>query len=244
MDKQEVFSFNNREQDMNFLRFVFVLASLLAFSLSQETQTGIPISRVDYSFPLGNMNSLVTVEFVIDLTCSATKDAWPILSEVVALYKDSVKFKIRILPLPYHQQAFILSKAASTVYYYEGDRPAIDFMNDAFDHQDMFLNSATENMSYNDVVKLVAGVATNGSLSGEEYFEGMSPATDAGATIEAFTRYEWKYAVSHGFYATPLYTINGLIVNDLSELDEWKEVLDPLVKTQKSIAPDTEKIYL
>ena len=105
------------------------------------------------------------------------------LSEVVALYKDLVKFKIRILPLPYHQNSFILSKAASTVYYFEGDRPAIDFMNDALAHQEMFLNSATADMSYNDVVNLVAGVATNGSLSGEEYFEGMDIRTDAGATI-------------------------------------------------------------
>ena len=229
---------------MNFLRILVVLTSLLALSLSQETQTGIPISRVDYSFPLGDLNSPVTVEFVIDLTCSATKDAWLVLSEVVALYKDLVKFKIRILPLPYHQQAFILSKAASTVYYFQGDRAAIDFMNDALEHQDKFLNGATENMSYKDVVKLVAGVATNGSLSGEEYFEGMDPKTDAGATIEAFTRYEWKYAVTHGYYGTPLYTINGLIVNDLSELDEWKATLDPLVKGQKTIAPDSDKIYL
>ena len=196
------------------------LGIVVGFRVISGNTNGHSDIRVDYSFPLGNMNSLVTVEFVIDLTCSATKDAWPILSEVVALYKDLVKFKIRILPLPYHQQGFILSKAASTVYYYEGDRPAIDFMNDALNHQDMFLNSATMDMSYNDVVRLVAGVATNGSLSGEEYFEGMSPSTNAGATIEAFTRYEWKYAVSHGYYATPLYTINGLIVNDLSEVDE------------------------
>ena len=228
---------------MNMLGVLAVVSALYTV-LSQETQTGIPISRVDYSFPLGNLNSLVTVEFVIDLACSGTKDAWPVLSEVVALYKDLVKFKIRILPLPYHQNSFILSKAASTVYYFEGDRPAIDFMNDALAHQEMFLNSATTDMSYNDVVNLVAGVATNGSLSGEEYFEGMDIRTDAGATIEAFTRYEYKYAVTHGYYGTPLFTINGLIVNDLSELDEWKETLDPLVKVQKSIAPDSDKIYL
>jgi hypothetical protein len=221
----------------------FAIFSVIAYC--QETQTGIPISRVDYSFSLGNLNSLVTVEFIIDLSCPATKDAWPVLSEVVTLYKDLVKFKIRILPLPYHQQAFILSKAASTVYYFEGDRAAIDFMNHAIEHQELFLNSATVDMSYNEVVKLAAGIATNGTLTGEEYFEGMDSSTQAGSTIEAFTRYEWKYAVTHGYYGTPLYTINGLIVNDLSELDEWKEVLDPLVNfNQGTIEAPADKIYL
>lgn len=207
--------------------------------------TGIPISRVDYSFPLGNPSSLVTVEFTIDLGCSNCLESWPTLSEVVDMYKDDVHFKIRILPLPYHQQAFLLSKGASTVFYYKGDRAAIDYMNSIMENQPMFYNSATASMTYNDVLKMVASSACNGTgLTSEEFYEGMDPRTTAGNTIEMFTRYEWKYSVVHGQYGTPMYQINGLVVEGLETVHQWSEALDPLVKTQRQVEAPKSTIYL
>lgn len=221
------------------------LLGIAVMGLAQNTMTGIPISRVDYAYPLGNPSSLVTVEFTIDLGCSDCMNAWPMLSEVVDMYKEEVMFKIRIMPLPYHQQSFLLSKGASTVFYYKGDRAAIDFMNNIMENQSMFYNSATADMTYNEVLKMVAVAACNGTdLTSEEFYEGMDARTTAGNTIEMFTRYEWKYSVVHGQYGTPMFQINGLIVEGLQTVHQWSEALDPLVKTQKQVEAPKSTIYL
>lgn len=224
---------------------VCFICHLLLAVVAQQTMTGIPISRVDYSFPLGNPSSMILVELTIDLGCSNCMDAWPMLSEVVELYKEEVHFKIRILPLPYHQQSFILSKAASTVFYYKGDRAAIDYMNNIMENQALYYNSATADKTYNEVVRMVAEAATNGTdLSSEDFYEGMDARTVAGNTIEMFTRYEWKYNVVHGQFGTPFYQINGLVVEGLQTVDQWKETLDPLVKTQRLVEAPKSTIYL
>ena len=101
----------------------------------------------------------VEVEYYLDLSCSACLDAWPTISRVTKTYSAlGVKFSFRIFPLPYHQQAFILSKATAIVDFYS-DSPDVvfSFMNTCYENQDKILNSATAGMSYNEVVELVGG---------------------------------------------------------------------------------------
>jgi len=62
----------------------------------------------------------------------------------------------RVFPLPYHQQGFIVSKAAALVSYYTGDNNAVfTFMDTAFANQGNIYNSATADMTYNEVVAMV-----------------------------------------------------------------------------------------
>ena len=183
---------------------------------------------------------------VIDLTCSATADAWTVLSEVVHNYKDTVKFNIRILPLPYHQFSFLVSKAASAVYFYHGNEEAFLFMNSAILNQPLIYNSVTNDKTYNDIKSIVKGWATNStSMTSREFEEGFDINTSNGNTIEMFTRYEFKTVVLSGYYATPTYSINGLHMDGLDTYDEWKEALEPLIaKNTKQIESDPSIIYL
>jgi hypothetical protein len=186
-------------------------------------------------------------ELTIDLACSATRDAWETLSEVVQEYKESAKFTVRVLPLPYHQYAFLMSKAASTVYYYLGDREAFNFMNTAILNQPEIYNSATADKSYNDIKHLVKGWATNSTaLSDVQFEEGFDVSTAPGNTIEMFTRYEFKFAAIEGTYGTPMYRINGLLMdpNGLATIEDWRATLDPLTKTPRQISANPSTIYL
>jgi len=98
------------------------------------------------------------------------------------------------MPLPYHQQSFLLSKAATTVYYYNGDRSAFNFMNTVISNQAEIYNSATADMTQHQVEKLIMKWAVNGTgLTETEFIEGFDRNTESGNTIEMFTRYEWKY---------------------------------------------------
>lgn len=229
---------------LSVLCLLLVTLTLINNGQAQQTMVGLPLSRVDYAFWVGQA-SMVTVEMTIDLSCSATKDAWETIQKVIETYDEEVQFKIRILPLPYHHTSYMLSKGASVVYFYEGDSAALKYMNAIIEKQDDFLNTATDNMSYNDILNDLEKVATNDTgLTLEQFYEGMDPATQAGATIEQFTRYEFKYLMLGGFYGTPQYKIQGLITEGLSTFQEWEETLNPLVKTTKRISQDTNKIYL
>jgi len=95
---------------------LLTLVTIVTAVLGQKSM--IPLSSNEYSYTRGNPSSSIVVEMYIDLACSATMDAWPTLNEVVDAYSNDVFFEYHVFPLPYHQQAFILSKAASTVNYF------------------------------------------------------------------------------------------------------------------------------
>eukprot|EP00597_Dinobryon_sp_UTEXLB2267_P017976 CAMPEP_0201104706 /NCGR_PEP_ID=MMETSP0812-20130820/40727_1 /ASSEMBLY_ACC=CAM_ASM_000668 /TAXON_ID=98059 /ORGANISM="Dinobryon sp., Strain UTEXLB2267" /LENGTH=197 /DNA_ID=CAMNT_0047364065 /DNA_START=17 /DNA_END=610 /DNA_ORIENTATION=+ len=190
----------------------------------------IPLQKYDYAFPRGNLSSLITVDFYIDLTCSSCLDAWPTLTNVVDEYKDQVRFMYRVFPLPYHQQAFILAKAAQVVNYYGAKSAIFTFMDTAYALQPQIYNSATSDMTYNQVVRMVSNWATKDTgVSTDDYFIGMNSSTSIGSTIEMSTRYMWKYSCLKDIFATPLYIINGVEVEGLDTFEDWKSALDPLL---------------
>jgi hypothetical protein len=199
---------------------------------SQQTSTGIPLDRNDWSYQRGDTSSLVVVEYIIDLTCSSTMDAWPVIQQVSNLYNDYVKFQYRVMPLPYHQQGFIVAKAAQLVKFYTDGKGVFTFMNTAIVNQPAIYNTATADMTYNEVVRLVETWAVNGTgLTSAQYYEGMDRDNDSGNIIEMNTRYMWKFATSHGYYGTPIYAVNGLNVDGLETVEEWQEVLNSLLKS-------------
>lgn len=207
--------------------------SLLGFS--QKAETLIPLSPTGYAFKRGNPASNVVVEFFIDLGCSSCLNAWPTLNKVVETYKNDVNFLYRIFPLPYHQQAFILSKGASLVDYYSPSSDAVfTYIDTCYNNQALIYNSATSDMTYNQVVSLVGTWATNGTgVNMNQYIEGMDSSTTAGNAIEFNSRYMFKYSSLHDVWATPVYQINGEIVLGIDTFETWSETLDSLLTITK-----------
>lgn len=223
------------------LPFVIVATLVLGALLSVKAQAGaslIPLSATANAYQRGNAASNIVVEYVIDLTCSSCLDEWDTLNKVVDVYGSQVNFLYRVFPLPYHQQGFIVSKAAALVDYYssDGSNDAVfTFMDTAFANQDQIYNSATADMTYNDVVKMVGTWAINGTgVSALQYAEGMNfvggaTNSDAATTIEMNTRYMFKYGGLHQSFATPLFSINGVSVMNLDTFEQWAATLDPLL---------------
>ncbi len=170
------------------------------------------------------------VEFYIDLSCSSCQSEWPTLNNVVKNYSDRVNFLYRIIPLPYHQQGFILSKAASVVNYYTSLDSVFTYFDTVYANQAQIYNSATADKTYNEVVSLVGEWATlNTGLNSKQYYEGMNQSTSIGSTCEMNTRYMFKYLTLHDVYATPTYSINGLKVMGLDTYAQWANTLDTLL---------------
>lgn len=207
-----------------------VLLAFLAGNVSATANSMIPLQKTGYAYHRGNTSATTTVEFFIDLTCSACMDSWSTLNEVVATYKDKVHFMYRIFPLPYHQQGFIVAKASVVAYAFGTQDAVFTFMDTAYANQAQIYNSATANMTYNQVVDLVADWATDGTgVSKETYYTAMDSSNAVGNKVEMNTRYMWKYVTIQGVFATPLFNIDGLKVGGLDTFDDWKAALDPLV---------------
>lgn len=213
------------------ISLLLVLAILASFHTGViAVETLIPLQKYGYAFSRGNLSSNVVVDLYIDLTCSSCLDSWPTLTELYDLYKEKVKFNYRVFPLPYHQQAFILAKAAQVVNYFGRQSAIFSFFDTAYALQPQIYNSATADMSYNQVIELVATWATTGTgVTKEQYYIGMNSSTPEGSTNEMAARYMWKYSCLHDIYATPLYAINGLMSDGLDTIQDWTAAIDPLL---------------
>ncbi len=212
-----------------FFLLCLILTSFLC--VSGALDTFIPLSSTSYSFSRGTP-SLTTVDLYIDIGCSSTRDVWDILTSVVKKYKTQVSFLFHVFPLPYHQQSFILSKAATVVDHFKGTDATFTFMDTAFELQPQIYNDATANMTYNQVVSLVGEWAVNGTgLTPKQFQDGMDKSTPLGVSIEMSTRYMWKYSTLHNVFGTPLYYLNGVFVSDGLETEEdWTAALDNLLQ--------------
>lgn len=212
---------------------VILLTSALLFArINGEASSMIPLAKDGHAYHRGNTASLTTVEYFIDLTCSSCLDSWSTLSEVYDKYKDSVHFMYRVFPLPYHQQGFILAKAAQVVNAFGSSSESVfTFFDTAYANQPAIYNSATADMTYNEVVALVQDWAIQGTgVTAEQYTTGMNSSTTIGSTLEMNARYMWKYNTIQGIFATPLYQIDGLKVGGLDTVEDWTAALDPLLK--------------
>jgi hypothetical protein len=214
------------------LTIVFATIFLLSFPFYSYGATSmIPLDKNSYAFHRGNLASKVNVEFFIDLTCSSCLDSWPTLNKVVETYKNDVHFLYRLFPLPYHQQGFIVNKAAHVVNFYGNNSEAVfHFFDVAFDNQGEIYTSTTADMTYNQVVNLVSDWAVDGTgLSKDQYFSGMNSSTTIGSQLEMATRYMWKYTTLHSVFATPFFYVQGLEAGGLDTFDDWVKTLDPLI---------------
>jgi hypothetical protein len=202
---------------------------VLSNSVSSTAETAIPLNRNGNAFHRGNMGAITTVELFIDLTCSACRDSWPLLTQVYQTYKDRVHFLYRIFPLPYHQQGFIVAKGAQAVNAFSGADAAFKYIDISYAKQPAIYNSATADMTYNEVVDLVSEWAIASGISKEQYYTAMNSSTTIGSQCEMNTRYMWKYVTLQGVYATPFVAIDGLKTMGLDTFADWAAALDPLV---------------
>ena len=214
-----------------------ILALMISLSLVPSFANGskaiIPLNANNHAFPRGSASSSIDVELFIDLTCSSCMYAWPLLQEVYQTYSSTVNFRYYSFPLPYHQQGFIISKAANLVNHFS-PVSVFKFMNHVIRNQRSIYNSATEDKTYVQVVTLVEKWATEStSVTAAQFKEGMDMRTTIGKKVEMNTRYMFKYCAIHGVSGTPQYKINGIEVTGLDAIEDWRGALDPLVAAAK-----------
>jgi hypothetical protein len=145
-------------------------------------------------------------------------------------YQDTVQFNYRLFPLPYHQYAFLLAKSAFVVDAVGSQGDVFKFLDEVYqpENQAQIYNSATADLTYNQVLAVVAGFVANATdVKEADYLLAMDSSEGCGE-CEMNARYAFKAAALRSVYGTPMQHINGVSVDGLDTIDDWKSVLGDL----------------
>jgi len=210
------------------MRLLSFSLCLLLCVLSVSSQTPIP-TRPD-GYGVGSPSSPVVLEAFYDLLCPDSKASWPVIQQVVAYYQQKVYFLFHTFPLPYHTFSFIANQGMHIIAHNNNGNIStiLAYASLMFDQQALFYNAPTMNLSTTAVVASMAKIVASANLlSANDFVAGVN---DVNLNYE--TRVSWKYGCSRGqVTGTPTFLVNGIYVSADATwtVDEWKQVIDPLV---------------
>jgi len=211
-----------------------ILLGCLAVASAQQTAP-IPLLDTDPGIRLdpSSVGAPVKLEAFIELLCSDSAYAYPILKELQEHYgPNNLDVVINQLALPYHRQAQLTVQGLYYVIDVD-EQNAIPYMDAVFADYAQLTNGATRELNENQVVDVLAAIQESGTgISAQDFAANVygygSPAIRV-----------WKYATRRGMAGTPWFVVNNIdmAVNPGIRLsyDDWRAILDPLMpaKTQK-----------
>ncbi|CAN4095464.1 unnamed protein product [Withania somnifera] len=229
---------NNILKPVMFLNFILLL---ILFSFV-NSQISIP-SKQD-GFWYDNINnkteSSVLIEAFLDPVCPDSRDSWPPLKLALKNYASRVSLVVHPFPLPYHDNAFITSRALHIVNNWNTSA-TFRLLEAFFDQQDKFYGQATFYLSKASVVEEVAKFTSN-AIGNSNYSAVKAGFSDA--RTDQATRISFKYGCVKGVYGAPFFFVNGFpLPNAGSPLDykTWRNILDPLFSPGGQLR--TEKLH-
>ncbi|RDX67773.1 hypothetical protein CR513_53306, partial [Mucuna pruriens] len=196
----------------------------------------IPPSRFDgfvYEKRSLDLLDTVLIEAFYDPVCPDSRDSWPPLKQALQYYGPRVSLLLHLLPLPYHDNAFVTSRALHIVNTLNASAtfPLLEWF---FRYQDKFYGAQTRNLSRAYIVEEIVKFATE--VVGSSYYNAIKNGfNDTKSDYQ--TRVSFKYATSRGVYGTPFFYVNGFLLPDTGaaiDYKTWRKVIDPLVGAKKN----------
>lgn len=188
----------------------------------------IPIPHRSSGFTLGPADADVKVDAFIDLQCPHSKKVWPNLITLLEYYKDAaVSVTVHIITLSNHRQAWDVSLGVFALAKSDAKK-AFDFITYLYLNQDQYYNGPFLNKTQNDLHNLIADFAVDFDKVDRDLF--LSDMKEHDVYINGRTPI--RYAATKSVWATPTLFINNaddVPVNHESDLDAWREVVDPLL---------------
>ncbi|XP_061359296.1 uncharacterized protein LOC133303401 [Gastrolobium bilobum] len=212
---------------------LLVLQFLVFFTADADY---IPPSRLT-GFPYKNRSfdfDTILIEAFYDPLCPDSRDSWPPLKQALQHYGSRVSLVVHLLPLPYHDNAFVASRALHIVNTLNTSAtfPLLEWF---FEHQEKFDNAQTLNSSRASITDEIIKSATE--VVGSSYCNAVNDGFSDGKT-DVQTRVSFKYATLRGVYGTPFFYVNGFLLPGSGaaiDYNTWMKVIDPLIAANKSI---------
>uniref|UniRef100_A0A7N1A6J5 Thioredoxin-like fold domain-containing protein n=1 Tax=Kalanchoe fedtschenkoi TaxID=63787 RepID=A0A7N1A6J5_KALFE len=195
----------------------------------------VPIPSNLDGFPYRNKPvdpGTVVIDAFFDPICPYSRDAWPPLKRALRHYGRRLALTLHPFPLPYHDNAFVASRALHIVNGLNNSA-TYRMLEAFFSHQEKFYNNNTKSKSKDDTVDEVVDFVSH--VTGKSYKPSVKSAFQDRLT-DLITRVSFKYACSRGVTGTPSFFINGfqLAGDDQIDYKGWRSILDPLIKKQSA----------
>lgn len=213
------------------LSLLFILSALIlipttANSLFIPPQTdGFKYQKLSH-----DDSSAIMVEAFVDPLCPDSRDGWAVLKRVVDFYGSNLTVTAHLFPLPYHDNAFVASRAIHIVNNLNSSA-TFDVLEWFFKNQQKLYNGVTHEYSRDAIVNRIANSVFKAvSLENVSLRDLRSSFNDRKTDIK--TRIGFKYACARGVIGTPTFFVNGFPLPDLDsplDFDGWRSIIDPLV---------------
>ncbi|GAB4828375.1 hypothetical protein Ancab_035373 [Ancistrocladus abbreviatus] len=174
----------------------------------------------------------IMIEAFFDPVCPDTRDSWPPLKQALGYYGPRVSLIVHPFSLPYHDNAFVTSRALHIV---NDLNPSATYslLEAFFKNQEKFYNQQTSNMTRTAIVNYLIDFVSE--AVGHTYYSAVkSGFSDRRTDIK--TRVSFKYGCSRGVLGTPSFFVNGFPVPDAGsavDYDGWRKIIDPLISSNK-----------
>lgn len=217
---------------------------LVFFVVSVNSQISLP-SEPDgfwYGGKIAKPKSIL-IEAFFDPVCPDSRDSWPPLKKALHHYGSRVSLVVHPFALPYHDNAFLTSRALHVVNKLNTSA-TYRLLEAFFDQQEKFYNQATFNLSKASVVDEVA-IFTSNAIGNSNYAAVKSGFFDP--KTDQATRISFKYGCVKGVYGTPFFFVNGFPLPDAaSPLDykTWRNTLDPLISPEGQLGTENSHFFL
>jgi protein-disulfide isomerase len=211
------------------IRTILLFLVFVVVGTSQVHAQIPPARRDGFVYPPGRRvdPDTILIEAFFDPVCPDSRDAWSPLKKAIEHYGSRVALLLHLLPLPYHDNAYVTSRALHIVNTHNSTATFI-LLEGFFEHQATFYNAQTQLLSRPAVVDRIVklGEATLGDSYRSVLKSGF---TDT--KFDSATRVSFKYSASRGVYGTPTFYVNGFVLSDApSDVGGWRKVIDPLVQ--------------
>ncbi|XP_077996029.1 uncharacterized protein LOC144449375 [Glandiceps talaboti] len=163
----------------------------------------------------------------LGLQCSDSRLAFPVIQEVAKHYGPNlVRLVFHGYPLPYFKGSFWSVQATRAV---DTLNPAltVPYMDSVFNNQHLVKDSP-RNVSDADIIQVLTQLAVDLGLDEAAFTEAFEE-----RDTDRLCRHEWKMAITHGVYGSPLVTINDMVIINFMPLwtaEDWYSIIDPLVE--------------
>ncbi|KAJ0255897.1 Thioredoxin-like_fold domain-containing protein [Hirschfeldia incana] len=215
------------------IRTIFLFLVFFFFVGTQVHAQLIPPARPDgFAYPPGRRvePDTILIEAFYDPVCPYSRDSWPPLKQALKHYGSRVSLLLHLLPLPYHDNAHIASRALHIVNTHNASA-TFGLLEGFFKHQEMFYGAKTQLLTRPEVVGRIVNLGT--ATLGNSYHHLLKSGFND-TNSERATRVSFKYSASRGVYGTPTFYVNGFVLpDDPSSFGGWKKIIDSLVQPHK-----------
>ncbi|KRX00262.1 Thioredoxin-like fold [Pseudocohnilembus persalinus] len=197
------------------IKILAFLVLILAVYAKVTPDQNVPISKVYDGLTLGNPDAPFHIEAFYDLMCIDSKNSNLQLNQAFKKIdfenQDQVKFTYHIFPLPYHYNAFYTAVGFRYILDNFSPKEAKEYINLIFNYQDSLVNSATQDLTQDEIFKGMAKLVSSKmvNVDEEDFYNALQ---NLDYKIDAMN--SSKFSLGVHIAGAPYFWANGIPVID------------------------------